>query len=472
MLVITRDELVARLDSGFDRILEDLKDLVRIPSVSASAFDQSTLHASATAVAALLESVGCTAEVVSINGSRPAVIAERTATAAAHSVLLYAHHDVQPPGDVSLWDQDDPFEPRERDGRLYGRGTADDKAGIVAHVGSLRILSELLPLNVRFFIEGEEEVGSPSFVPFLEETAPRLKADTIVVLDSSNWKVGVPAVTATLRGLVEVTVSLRVADHALHSGMFGGPLLDAPTLMARLISTLHDENGAVSVGGLAHSGTADVDYAEGDFRADSGVVEDYRLLTPISQHLWNAPAISVTGMDVTSVAQKSNTIAPTCRAALSLRVPPGMNPKDACDALCEHLRQHVPLGAQIAITPGETGPSYQAHDGLARAAAHAALTEAWGTPSVEIGVGGSIPFIAEFERAFPNSEVLVLGIEDPDSRAHSENESMHLAELRNAVLAEAILLAKLAGVYESESSLDSSAGASSSVASPDESSVG
>lgn len=460
--MVTRDELSARLDSTFAQVVDDLKNLVRIPSVSAAAFDQSTLKESAGAVASLLQSVGLDARVVSDGGSRPAVIAERRAVAGSPSVLLYAHHDVQPPGDPSLWHQDDPFEPLERDGRLFGRGTADDKAGVVAHVGALRILGDELPATVRCFIEGEEEVGSPSFSPFLEAHAADLAADTIVVLDSSNWKVGVPSVTTTLRGLAEARVTVRVADHALHSGMFGGPLLDAPTLMARLIATLHDSRGAVAVQGLTHAGTAEVDYLEADFRADSGVVDGYQVLTPIAQHLWNAPAISVIGMDVTSVDRRSNTIAPVCTAYLSLRVPPGQDPRAAYAFLRDHLEAHAPLGAEVTVVQGELGPSYQAKAGAARLEAHAALQDAWGTQSTEIGVGGSIPFIADFERVFPAAEVLVMGIEDPDSRAHSQDESMHLDELRRAVLAEAILLARLAGVYEVDSSSDSVPGSSAS----------
>lgn len=459
--MLTREELESRLDTTFDQVVDDLKNLVRIPSVSAAAFDQSTLGMSAAAVKELFESVGLSAAVVSDGGSRPAVIAEKAGDEGTPSVLLYAHHDVQPPGDPALWEQDDPFEPVERNGRLYGRGTADDKAGVVAHVAALRILGDDLPATVRCFIEGEEEIGSPSFAPFLTAHADALEADTIIVLDSSNWKVGQPAVTTTLRGLAEAHVTVRVGDHALHSGMFGGPILDAPTLMARLIATLHDERGAVAVDGLHSAGQAEVDYSEADFRADSGVVDGYQVVTPIAQHLWNEPAISVIGMDITSVDRRSNTIAPVCTAYLSLRVPPGEDPHGAFEALRSHLLAHAPLGAEVTVTSGEAGPSYQASQSAARAAAHEALTDAWGTRSVEIGVGGSIPFIADFEKVFPAADVLVMGIEDPDTRAHSENESMHIEELRRAVLAEAILLAKLAGVY-SESSESSESPASSS----------
>lgn len=463
--MVTRNELAARLDASFAQVVADLTHLVRIPSVSADSFDQSTLTASAAAVEGLLAGQGLTARVTSVPGGRPAVVAERTGTGAARSVLLYAHHDVQPPGSVETWDQDDPFEPVERNGRLYGRGTADDKAGIAVHVGALRLLGEDLPLTVRCFVEGEEEVGSPTFAEFLAAHSAELEADTIVVLDSANWKVGVPALTTSLRGLAEAQVTVRVAEHALHSGMFGGPLLDAPTLMCRLLATLHDERGAVAVAGLAAPEPAQVDYAEADFRADSSVVPSYRLTEPIAERLWTAPALSIVGMDVTPVDRRSNTIAPVCRAALSLRVPPHQDPAEAFAALERHLEDHAPLGAEVTVSPGELGPAYSAARGRAAEIAHASLADAWQAPSVEIGVGGSIPFISDFARVYPEAEILVMGIEDPDSRAHSENESMHLGELKNAVLAEAILLARLAGVYDEDSS--SSSGSSSDSGSSD-----
>lgn len=444
--MVTKNELIERLNEIFPRVVADLTELVAIPSVSAAAFDQSTLERSAAYVAELLGSVGLAARVTDAGG-RPAVLAERTVDGAP-SVLLYAHHDVQPVGDISEWDQDDPFTAVERNGRLFGRGTSDDKAGVVVHAAALRLLPEL-PATVRCFIEGEEEVGSPTFAHFLAENAAHLEADTIVVLDSVNWKVGTPALTSTLRGLAEAEVTVRVAEHALHSGGYGGPILDAPTLMSRLVATLHDDDGRVAVAGLAEPTPTDVVYPEEDFRADSGVVPSYHLTGPIAERLWTAPAISLIGMDVPAVAQRSNTIQPVCRAYLSLRVPPSMDAADAYAALEAHLLANAPLGAEVTVVPGEQGPAFTTKDSAAKQLAKEALDAAWETDSVEVGTGGSIPFLADFERQFPTAQILVMGIEDPDSRAHSPNESMHLDELRRATLAEAILLAKLAGIYES-----------------------
>jgi len=456
--VVTISELRTRVDAALDRTVEDLAALVRIPSVSADTFDQSTLDASAAMVRGLLEDAGLTATVSSAPApsgapGRPAVLAARPAADGLPTVLLYAHHDVQPPGPHEDWDQEDPFEPVVRGERLYARGSADDKAGVIAHVAALRALGEDLAVGVRCFVEGEEEVGSPSFVNFRTSHRDALAADVIVVLDSSNWKVGVPALTTSLRGLVECQVELRVAEHALHSGMYGGPVLDAPTLMCRLLASLHDENGDVAVPGLLHREAAPIDYPEADFRADAAVVDGYRLAGTgsIPSRLWTRPALGIVGFDATPVDRRSNTIAPTCRAALSLRVAPGQDPAEAWTALESHLRAHVPFGAQVTITPGEQGPAFlAAGESPAMRLAHWALREAWGVDGVEIGVGGSIPFIADLAQVFPDAEILVTGIEDPDTRAHSGNESIHLGELRNAILAEALMLARLSGTLVEE----------------------
>jgi len=439
-----------RVRAGWPRARADLEHLVRIPGVSNPAFDAAEVERSARAVADLLAEVLPDVRVLTATRadgvtSRPAVVGRRPAPDGAPTVLLYAHHDVQPPGAADAW-LTPPFEPTERDGRLYGRGAADDKAGIVAHLAALRALGDDLRVGVTVFVEGEEEVGSPTFVDFLREHHDLLAADLVVLADSSNWKVGVPAFTTSLRGLVDCEVEVAVLDHALHSGMYGGPVLDALTLLVRLLATLHDEHGDVAVAGLLRAPDPDVDYDEADFRADAGLLPGTGLAGtgPLAARLWTRPALSVIGIDATSVAHASNTLAPRARAKVSLRIAPGQDPADAMAALRAHLESHAPFGAQVTVTDGELGRPWAGDtDSPLGRVARAAWSDAWGTEVVEIGLGGSIPLVADFLEAFPGATVLVTGVEDPDSRAHSENESVNLAELEKAALAEALLLSRL-----------------------------
>jgi cysteinylglycine-S-conjugate dipeptidase len=446
------DERVAtlreRVAAQFAGVRADLEALVRIPSVSNAEFDQAHVEASAAAVARLLADAGMPqVDVLRVTGpdgatGAPAVVARRPAPAGAPTVLLYAHHDVQPPGEDAHWSTE-PFEPTQRGERLYGRGAADDKAGVVAHVGALRALGDELGVGVTVFVEGEEEIGSPTFVDFLHAHRDLLAADVIVVADSSNWKVGVPGLTTSLRGLVDLVVDVEVLDHAVHSGMFGGPLLDAPTLLARLITTLHDEQGDVAVAGLVHAADPQVDYDEADLRADAGVLEGVRLAGtgPLTARLWTRPSIGVIGLDAPRVAGASNTLTPRASAKLSVRLAPGQDPAAAMSAMREHLLTHAPFGARVTVHEGEQGRPFQAPaDSSGMRAARWAMGTSWGTPPVDIGVGGSIPFISDLLDVYPDATILVTGVEDPDSRAHGANESVHLGELERVVLAEALLL--------------------------------
>lgn len=427
----------------FPALRKDLENLVRIPSVSADAFDQKFVAQSADAVAELLRGVGIEdVRVVTAGSSRPAIIARIPAPEGQPTVLLYAHHDVQPPGPDSAW-QTEPFVPTERNGRLYGRGAADDKAGVIAHIGALRTLGTDLGVGVTVFIEGEEEIGSPYFTQFLSEFKDDLRADAIVVADSSNWKVGVPALTTSLRGLVDCVVDVEVTTHAVHSGMFGGPVLDSLTLLSRLIATLHTDEGDVAVAGLVHGEDPTVDYDEADLRADAGVLPEFQLAGtgPLTSRLWTKPAISVIGIDAPTVALSSNTIQPKASAKLSMRIAPGQDPAAAMVALRSHLESNAPFGAKVTVHDGELGKPFLAkEDTPAMVAARNAFAEAWGVEPVDIGIGGSIPFIADLLEVYPSAEILVTGVEDPDSRAHGANESVHLAELEKVVLAEALLL--------------------------------
>ncbi|MCS4484456.1 dipeptidase [Gleimia sp. 6138-11-ORH1] len=445
------ETLREKLNTQFPGIVDELCDLIRIPSVSSSTFDQEKVWESARHVEARFKALGLSTQILSApaeNGEagRPAVVAQTKKIAGAPTVLLYAHHDVQPAGDESRW-QTPPFEPSIRDGRLYGRGSSDDGAGIVVHWGALQLLAEELPVNVTVFIEGEEEIGSPSFNNFLRQYHDLLEADYIIVADSDNWQVGAPALTSSLRGLVDAEVHLQVLEHALHSGMFGGPILDAVTLASRLIATFHDDQGDVAIAGLAGSKEADVDWDEADFRRDSSLLPGVELAGTgdLASRMWTQPALSIIGFDATSVANASNTIAPECRFKVSVRLAPGTDGKEAMAALVAHINANIPFGAKVTVTEGEFGPSYQADlSSEAAQIAHQALSDAWGVPSVNIGVGGSIPFISDFQREFPQAQVIVTGVEDPATNAHSENESQHLGDLEAAVLAEALMLLRFA----------------------------
>lgn len=441
----------ARVEDAFPALVDELSQLVAIPSVSSDPAHAGDVAASASHIRDRFAAAGLDAEILSAPApdgtpGRPALVARTTPIEGAPTVLLYAHHDVQPTGDVARWSSD-PFVAEVRGDRLYGRGASDDGAGIIVHLGALKALGPDLGVNVVVYVEGEEEVGSPSFQSFLATHAERLRSDVIVVADSGNWKVGQPAMTTTLRGNCVATVEVKVLEHAVHSGAFGGPVLDAVTLAARLIATLHDEDGAVAVEGLGGVTTAEVEWPEDEFRADAGVVEGYRLAGrgDLAARNWTMPAINVIGFDARPVADASNTIAPECRFKLSMRTVPGQDPRVAMDALVAHLEAHVPFGAQVRVTPNEFGPGYAADLSSAVAAhLHEALSTAWGVPAVNIGQGGSIPFIADFQGTFPDAQVVVTGVEDPTSNAHSEDESQSLSDLRAAVLAEALLLTSLA----------------------------
>jgi acetylornithine deacetylase/succinyl-diaminopimelate desuccinylase-like protein len=303
---------------------------------------------------------------------------------------------------------------------------------------------------VSVLIEGEEETGSPALEPFLDAYADRLKADVVVFADAVNWTADVPSLTTTLRGGSSVVVEVRTLEHGVHSGLYGGPVPDALTALCRLLATLHDERGDVAVPGLVrgtgtHANAPDL--AEAQFRAEAGMLDGVALTGTgrLTDRLWAGPALAITGLDAPSVPEASNTLIPAARAKVSLRIAPGDDPERARDALSAHLRAHAPWGARVSIEPGATAAPYAARPGgRAYAAAHAALAQAWGTPAVDMGVGGSIPFVTAYASRFPDAEILVTGVEDPDTRAHSANESLSLATFERACLAEALLLSNLA----------------------------
>lgn len=449
----TREAVLAHLPQS----RQDLEDLVRIPSVSAAAFDQNEVDRAALAVADLLRSAGMP-DVDILRADRPdgtkgapAVVARRPAPAGKPTVLLYAHHDVQPAGDESEWESE-PFEPQERNGRLYGRGTGDDKAGIMVHLNTIKAL---LPqwqnpddgLGITVFIEGEEEIGSPSFVNFVNTYSDRLAADLIIVADSDNWTVDIPSLTASLRGSVIADVTVKTLGWAQHSGFYGGAVPDAHLAATKLLSTLWDDRGNVAVPGLDSCQAADLPYTEDQLRADTGLIDKVQPIGegPILERMWTKPAITLLGTNAPTLDEASSTLHPSVTWRLSLRVAPGQDAQEAFNALHKHLTSNPPHGAQVEVTCLEAGQAFQAPTSHpVYDTAMWALEQAWGgTKPVLSGMGGSIPFIADFAEIFPDAVVLVTGIEDPDTRAHGANESLDLSVFRRAALAEAFLLTSL-----------------------------
>jgi cysteinylglycine-S-conjugate dipeptidase len=440
------DELRAAVARVLPGVRADLEALVRIPSVSADPWASDAMRRSAEAVSSLLAGEGLDVEVLHVEGGQPAVLGRRPVTADAPAVLLYAHHDVQPPGDLQDWNSD-PFGPVERDGRLFGRGAADDKGGIALHLAALRALGDGLGVAVTVLVDGEEEIGSPTLGRLLDTHRDRLAADVIVIADSTNWRVGVPALTTTLRGGVSAVVEVRTLRHAVHNGVYGGPVPDALTALARLLATLHDERGDVAIAGLRFGSADPLDLTDERLRADAGVLDEVELLGTgsLTSRLWARPAVSVVGIDAPAVDSAGMTLVPSARAKLALRIAPGDDPAAARDSLVAHLHAHAPWGVPVTVNAGTAVPPFAARtDGPAYAAARSALAEAWETRPADIGVGGTISFVATFARSFPDAEILITGVEDPDTRAHGPNESLHLGDFERACLAEALLLDKLA----------------------------
>ena len=441
-------DLVGRVREILPEVRRDLEGLVRIESVWADPARRAEVHRSAQAVASLLRDAGfADVEIVS-EGGAPAVIAHQPGPPGSPTVLLYAHHDVQPEGDAAQWDSP-PFDPTERDGRLYGRGTADDKAGIATHLAAFRAHGGRPPVGVTVFVEGEEESGSPSLSRLLAAHRDKLAADVIVIADSDNWTAEVPALTVSLRGLADCVVEVATLDHGLHSGLWGGVVPDALTVLVRLLAGLHDDEGNVAVAGLHEAQAAPVDRGPQWVRAESGLLNGVSEIGsgPVAQRMWAKPAITIIGIDTTPIAKASNTLIPRASAKISMRIAPGGDAVAHLDALRRHLEAHTPWGAHLTVTPGDIGQPYVIDaTGPVYDAARSAFRQAWGTDAIDMGMGGSIPFIAQFAAAFPDATILVTGVEDPGTQAHSVNESLHLGVLERAAVTEALLLEQLGTV--------------------------
>ncbi len=438
------EEIVSTVTSQFAATRTDLEDLVRIPSVSAPEYDPAEVVRSAEAAAHLLEAVGMQdVGLLRVGDAHPAVFGEIPAPPGAPTVLLYAHHDVQPPGDG--WTAE-PFEPREQDGRLYGRGTSDDKSGVVMHVATLRALDGTVPVGVKVILEGEEESGSAHLDEFLASHGAALAADVIVIADSGNWRTGLPSFTTSLRGLVDCVVEVRTKQHAVHSGMYGGVFPEALTTLSRLIATLHDDRGKVAVAGLVGGDADPLDLTEEELRSQVAVHDTLETIGTgtLTSRLWRQPAVSVLAIDAPRISDAVNALVPVARAKVSLRLAPGQDPDEAMGALREHLESNTPWGAQVTVTPGSVVHSFELDTGGPGYSAFSeGFRQAWGRAPIEVGQGGSIPFVAAFSAAFPTAEILLTGVGDEKSRAHGPDESLDLEELRRGCIAQTVALIEL-----------------------------
>ena len=437
----------AAVESAFPLIRSELDRLVRIPSVSAAGFDARQVRRSAQATAAWLRRSGFRdARLLETEGSHPAVYGTIRGPAGSPRILLYAHHDVQPPGRADLWESP-PFEPTERGGRLFGRGTADDKAGIAVHAAAIKAWAGRPPLDVAIFVEGEEETGSVHLPAFLSSYKELLQADAIVIADCSNWAIGQPTLITSLRGIVDCAVEVRTLDHAVHSGKYGGPVPDALTALCRLISTLHDAAGNVAVKGLHTGPPHPVSMKASRLREVVGLRPEVQLLGDgaLTQQMWASPAVAVLGIDAPPVAGAAHKIVPWARAGISVRLAPGDNAERAFHALEEHLRQHAPWNAEVVVTPDHLSQPHMINaSGPAFDAFRSACADTWGRPPVEAGSGGSLPLVAALTETYPDMAMLLTGVDDPESKAHAENESVHLGELQKCCVNEALLLGYLA----------------------------
>ena len=384
-------------------------------------------------------------QVLEIPGVHPYVYGDWLHKPGTPTILLYGHHDVQPPGRPEKW-KSPAFEPQERDGRLYGRGTADDKGGCMAHVAAVACYLKSqasLPCNVKFIIEGEEEIGSENLGRFLDKYKGMMSADFIVLSDTANFDTGIPALTYQLRGICQVDVEVQCLDHPVHSGMWGGPVPDPVQVLSRLIADLHNDDGSLNVPGLykdvARPGSKQLarirklPFSEKKFKKDGGLVPGLQLdgekKYSVYERIWTRPSLTVIAMESHPIQGSSNQIVDSARARLSLRTVPNMDGRKAGALLVKKLTKNPPHGAKVTAKVNGSTPWWTTDpDGPAFEAARRALKAGFKKDTAMIGAGGSIGFVQPFADLLGGAPCLLMGVEDPPCNAHSENESLHLGD--------------------------------------------
>ncbi len=444
------DALRSRIDEDLPRITDELARLVAIPSVGYDGYDHAHVHASAALTAELLRSAGLSdVRLLDLKGGQPAVFGQIDGPAGAPTVLLYAHHDVQPAADADLWDTP-PFEPQVRNGRMYGRGTADDKCGIAIHAAAIRALlaDGPPPVTIKVVIEGEEECSTEHLPDLVRGHADLLRADVAVVADGGNARTGEPTIGTSIRGAASITVRVDVLPLAVHSGSFGGPLPDAVMSLSRMLASLHTDEGELAVEGLHAFAWAGTDVTEQEFREEAGVLSGVRLFGSgsIADRTLSKASINILAFEAPQLDEVANQIVPTASAVVGLRMAPGEDYAAAADKVAQHLRDAAPWGVHATVTiADEPGRGYLVDTSTpAFGAARAALRTAFDHEVLEMGSGGSIPLVPMLAETFPGIQVLIWGAADHLSNYHSRNESVDLGEVARMAYAEALFLRGLA----------------------------
>lgn len=452
-----RVELGARVEALMPRTLTELAELVAIPSVADErVVDPAECVRAAEWVREAFRAEGIPAELELTPDGSYAVIGHRPAPEGAPTVLLYCHYDVQPILDEHEW-LSPPFELTERDGRLYGRGSADCKGNLVAHLTALRALrgevpatdEHAYPVGLLLVAEGSEEQGRASLDRYAE-AHPELfrEADVMLIQDAGQARFGLPTLTVSLRGAVDLIVTVSALEASVHSGEFGGAAPDPLMALIKMLATLRDERGDLSVPGIATDQVwPGVQYDEADFRTDSGMLAGTQRIGSgtVADQLWARPTLTVLGIDAPPVVGAVAAIQPRAAAKLNLRVPPGADAVALGEAVIAHLRAVAPWGVTVEASAGEPGLPFSADtSGEAFRVLSEALTDAYdGVRTVTRGGGGSIPLTTTLSRINPSAEIVLLGVPDPESRIHSTNESVHPEEIRRIALGEALFLRRL-----------------------------